>query len=417
MVVVLLMLCAVGCSSAAPSPTLPPSETPQLLPTTRPTRISTVELSPTFTPLPTDTATPIPPTWTPSPIPPPDAEVIAGADALRLRDQPGTGGNIISHLSAFMPLRIIGRTNDSQWVQVVTPAGAVGWVGVEFLKIHTSLDKIVITGQVVNAAIVPTAPAVSVPQPYLGGAITNVTSRSRDIFLHGRMLGNRADVFSKVGDSLTVAAYVYTPIGLGQFNLRSYGSLLSVIQHFSGTTNSFAYTPFAANNGWTTDDILNAAKANPAACRPGEIPLACEYRIMKPSVALILIGTNDVASTSADHYAANLHRIVDMSIDAGVVPVLTTIPTRVGFEAQAAQFNQIIRDTSQSYSIPLSDFGGVLQRLPDHGLSPDGVHPSYPPGDYNVATDFTPQNLTYGYTVRNLMILQILDALWRQVLY
>jgi hypothetical protein len=106
-----------------------------------------------------------------------------------------------------------------------------------------------------------------------------------------------------------------------------------------------------------------------------------------------------------------------MSIDAGVVPVLTTIPTRVGFEAQAAQFNQIIRDTSQSYSIPLSDFGGVLQRLPDHGLSPDGVHPSYPPGDYNVATDFTPQNLTYGYTVRNLMILQILDALWRQVLY
>jgi hypothetical protein len=32
-------------------------------------------------------------------------------------------------------------------------------------------------------------------------------------------------------------------------------------------------------------------------------------------------------------------------------------------------------------------------------------------------TAFTPENLKYGYTVRNLTALQALDAIWRLVIY
>jgi hypothetical protein len=45
-------------------------------------------------------------------------------------------------------------------------------------------------------------------------------------------------------------------------------------------------------------------------------------------------------------------------------------------------------------------------------MGPDGVHPSWAPN----AADFTPENLQYGSTVRNLTALMVLDALWRQVM-
>lgn len=38
-------------------------------------------------------------------------------------------------------------------------------------------------------------------------------------------------------------------------------------------------------------------------------------RVVRPSVALILIGTNDVANVPLDEYRNNLQRIVQISLD------------------------------------------------------------------------------------------------------
>lgn len=59
---------------------------------------------------------------------------------------------------------------------------------------------------------------------------------------------------------------------------------------------------------------------------------------------------------------------------------------------------------------------------PENSSSPlwDGIHPSAPglaPDDYGAAADLSPENLTYGYTVRNLTALQALDAVWRGAMY
>ena len=65
---------------------------------------------------------------------------------------------------------------------------------------------------------------------------------------------------------------------------------------------------------------------------------------------------------------------------------------------------------ARRYNIPLWEFGGAMQSLPDAGLAGDGIHPSIPPRGYKGAADFRPNNLHYGYVIRNLTALQMLDA-------
>jgi lysophospholipase L1-like esterase len=127
-----------------------------------------------------------------------------------------------------------------------------------------------------------------------------------------------------------------------------------------------------------------------------------------------MLGTNDVMGTTSDAYRANMRRIVGDTINQGIIPVLSTIPPfqREGYEARADELNGILVAVAQEYDIPVWHYWAALQPLPNHGLAPDGIHPSWSPGP----ADFTPENLLYGYTVRNLTALAALDSLWRQVM-
>ncbi len=253
-----------------------------------------------------------------------------------------------------------------------------------------------------------------------GAVLSGITDQTREIFRLGRQLGNRANVFSKIGDSLTVATYVLYPIGWGASNLHQYQGLRPVIEYFSTANardgNSFANISLSADNGWTTQSVFDPARANREICVPGQAPLLCEYRIVRPGIALILLGTNDVAELPAATYRANMQRIVEVSINRGIVPVLSTLPEREGYEHQVAAFNAIIWELAQEFGVPVWDYGLAMSNLPNGGLSQDGVHPSWPPGDFHAAVDFSPANLRYGYTMRNLTALLALDALWRQVI-
>jgi hypothetical protein len=110
-----------------------------------------------------------------------------------------------------------------------------------------------------------------------------------------------------------------------------------------------------------------------------------------------------------------LQRIVSDSFTWGVVPVLSTIPAfhRAGYEARVSELNAIVTAVAQQNDIPLWDYWAAMESLPNEGLGPDGVHPSAGPS----SSDFSADNLQYGYTVRNLGALQALDALWHLQLY
>jgi hypothetical protein len=63
--------------------------------------------------------------------------------------------------------------------------------------------------------------------------------------------------------------------------------------------------------------------------------------------------------------------------------------------------------------VPIMNFADAVKNLPNGGLEADGIHLSLPPG---LATVFTPENLQYGMTVRNLLVLQSLDVIRREIL-
>ena len=406
------------------SPTPPPSFTPadwQLptrtpLPTLTPNVIASPTTQyvqpPTFTPV---LAPQTPPTPVPTVV---SALVCATCDYLRVRESPGTSSAIVTQLPANTPLTIIGRTADNAWVQVVLPDGVTGWVAASYLVINIDLNTVGVTGSIV--AVVPTAIEPETPGGY--NVVSGVTSTSRQIFLDGRARGNLPHTFTRVGDSISAAPQFLTQIGQGTYSLGEYSFLSGAIGFFSGPNavgaNPFAASSIAARNGWGTTSALDPANSPAGVCRAGETPLECEYRVVKPSVSLIMFGTNDSGGLPTAEFRANMQAIVQKSIAMGVIPVLSTIPPKhynAATDARVAEFNQVIVETARAYDIPLWNYYQAMISTPNEGLSADGVHPSTPPD--SITTIFDAQHLQYGYTVRNLTALQALYMLWQQVLY
>ncbi|MEP7358536.1 MAG: SH3 domain-containing protein [Anaerolineales bacterium] len=394
-----------------------------------------------------------------------DAKIKPEGDHLRLRQGPGTAGAILANLPAGMVLHLVGRTSDNVWLQVITDDRQQGWVMAQYLDIFIDLGVLPVTGAAQNAppptatrsspagdgsgttqiAFVPTAtptntepptptntppppteppPSPTSPPPpgydHPSDYITGITDHTRQIYLAGQSSGNRANVFSKVGDSITVAPqFLYPLAAADQVNLEGYGYLGEVLDRFGQqwvrTGNSFANNSLAAKGGWSSWSVLSPSAANHALCLANESPLRCEYRVSRPAIALILLGTNDVLSTSNDAYRANMERIITESLDRNIIPVLTAIPPfhRAGYEGRPAELNDIQAALAQAYDIPFWNYWAAIQSLPNEGLGPDGIHPS---SAFNSA-DFTAENLQYGNTVHNLTALQLLDILWRQAMY
>lgn len=392
-------------------------------------------------------------------VPPPEsqARVAADGNGLRLRESPGTAGRVLNGLEALTPLNLLGRTADNVWLEVrVLVTSERGWVMGQWVEAFVPTTDLPVTGFPLDlptstpvtitppaasstprpatptASGQPSATATSPPPTATSVAATlpppvisypylsNLTTRVREIYLTGRVLGNRANVFSKVGDSITVAPDFLNPIGEGRSVLHGYNYLAPAIQNFSAATartaNSFSNVSFAATNGWSAWTVLDLNYIDRTWCFNGETPLACEYRVVKPAIALIMVGTNDAVNSTPEAFRANLSTIVSYSIQRGVIPVISTIPDRFLNDIPGERvfvFNDVIREVAQTYQVPLWDYWASLQGLPGKGIG-DTVHPSSPPNGN--AADFSAENLQYGYTVRNLGALHILDILWREVL-
>ncbi len=262
-------------------------------------------------------------------------------------------------------------------------------------------------------------PAASPTSVELSGfpLVSGITGHAHEIYLRGQASGNQPNVFVKVGDSLTDNTYFLYPIGVGDYALRSYDYLQPVISFFVGgmarSGNSFGNLSLAAKGGWNSDALVNPDEAD-RMCDEGLTPVQCEYIFSRPSVAIIMIGTNDGEWKVSDgSYQANLSSVVETSINMGVIPILSTIPWNKYRDPGA--YNAVIITTARTYNIPLLDFYSAVDYLPNRGLGADEVHLSVP--DSGQTCDFSGGNLQYGYTMRNLVTLQALDAVWRQAMY
>jgi len=360
----------------------PPSPTPTR-PTPRPSPTSTA--SPTLAPTATPTIT---------------VQVAESGGGLRLRATPGTAGEVIKELTALAVLRVVGRTADAAWLEVLTESGEHGWVNAIYVDLAGSVEAVAVTGEAEDAPITTLN--------YLSG----VTSHAREIFLAGQALGKQDFVFSMVGDSNTDNPAFMLPFDVGGYDLGSYSDLQLTVDYFKG---SFSRDSAAAVGGFSTTKVLDPANAD-GRCNGGESPLACEYRLNQPSVALILLGTGDQHTWQG--FEARYRQIIEYTIAQGIVPVLITKADDLESlenTAPVGYINTTIRQLAVEYDVPLLDLRRAVEGLPNHGCIADGFHYNTPPDGRSAV--FDDAHLQYGYTMRNLTALQALDALRQYVLY
>jgi hypothetical protein len=230
-----------------------------------------------------------------------------------------------------------------------------------------------------------------------------LSERTIEIYRKGLELGNNPRAFSKVGDCETSAEWF-----LGDFDKKAemyslgpYSDLQGVIAEFQG---SFNRRSLAAERSFTTASVLSPLWSNPEKCQSGEIPLECEYRLHKPAYAIIMLGTNEALSPIRT-FESNMRRILDTTIDRGIVPILTTKADDL--EGNGA-VNEVIVKLAREYDIPLWNYWAAVQPLPGGGLQEDGAHLTYAGNRFD-----DPFAMQKAWPVRNLTALQVLDRVWR----
>ena len=248
----------------------------------------------------------------------------------------------------------------------------------------------------------------------------------RKIYRNGLSFGNRPTVFGKIGDSITANKFFLKDVGCGVEVLGSNQGLAPTIKYFRGfafpdsfttawcgNANSFSRDSYAADHGWTANEPLKRF-ANPASeCPPPfDNPLRCELHLIKPSIALIMLGTNDLEKNDPVTFRKKLTRIVQETIVSGVVPVLSTIPPRQDnpdMGSRVAPYNQIIQEIAETLQAPLWNYWLSLQNAINHGMDHKGIHPSV--YDEDDSAVFTSEALRYGFNLRNFTAVEVLQKI------
>jgi hypothetical protein len=250
-------------------------------------------------------------------------------------------------------------------------------------------------------------PVVPVLEPAVIDHLEKVADR-------GEAYGNRPEVFAKIGDSITASPSFLQALACRTPRLGTRSELRKTLEFFGETpvprgveeaqcavSNSYSRLGIAAVGGWRAVDALSPREPFPECQRLPAV--SCELQQLRPSVALIMFGTNDLEEFTAVQFRRDLARVVRRVSNAGTIPVISTIPPRAQprFSPRVARFNAEIAALAENRALPLWNFWRQMTRpgVPDSGLSRDGVHPS-----------------AHGYALRNLGALLVLDRLRRQVL-
>ncbi len=230
----------------------------------------------------------------------------------------------------------------------------------------------------------------------------DVQQTVREIFAKGQTLGRKAQSFSTAGDSTIETPYFMGPFSTTKYHLGGYGYLQPTIDFFAG---SFGRDSVAVRIGQHSWSVLNPVWADKKRCQPNESPLACEFRLNQPSVLIIRLGVND--SGVPKLFDTNLRKIVDYTIEQGVIPVLSTKPDQ---REGTGAINDLVKQIAAEYKLPLWDYEAVAKTLPGRGLGEDGAHmTSYASADYRLAAAYS-----RGHAMQNLTALMVLDKV-RQV--
>jgi hypothetical protein len=366
---------------------------------------------------------------------------------LNLRAGPGTSYDVVTVLASSTGLYFEGRTADLTWLLVRTEDGAYrGWVVALYVVLrdgYGSASSLPVSDEIID--IQPPAPDLaSSGQAVPSGLdidpatvalldstpiIPAISPRVQEIFRRGQELGNRRAVFTQVGECNSLSPAFMVPFGSGAYDLGQYSNLQPTIAFFQtpvgSVSNSFWYKGVAMTTGLTSSAVVDPS-FSPAFCG-GKSLLECEYERSKPAVALIHLGLYDVYWLTPPIFEQSMRRIIEISIEDGVIPVLTTFPTQPGDSANwpnaaeqryqnRAAFNRTIIALGQEYGVPVMNLWKATNVIDWHGLRPGDYQHLLEPAHANYPVLFNGEQNRFGFTMWNLVALQTLDMLRVNVL-
>jgi hypothetical protein len=280
---------------------------------------------------------------------------------------------------------------------------------IETAIIRTADPTIQTTPKTIRKTALPTKTRLPSPTPQPQSwevlpVVPAISDKMLEIYARGLELGNNPLAFSKIGDCGSTPAWFLGDFDRGSryYRLGEYEHLKEVIDVFQG---SFDRTSLAARSGFNTAALFVPLWADREYCQSDETPLACEYRVHRPMIAFIMLGTNDV--WHPEEFEPQMRKLIEYSIDNGVIPILST---KADNQEGDGSINATIARLAQEYEVPLWNFWRVTNALPDHGLQEDKVHLSWGANFFD-----KPETLQLAWPLRNLTALQVLEAVWQKV--
>jgi hypothetical protein len=312
-------------------------------------------------------------------------------------------------LNAGIPVELVERNALGNWLRIQRSDNGVrvldGWILSAYLNQTPEIQYGDLPITTLPDAAIENVSSQSAAEIYAQSVIPSISPAMLEIYELGQSLGNHPNVITKVGDSLSASDQYIQIFEEDAYNLGAYAYLEDTLLYYRDGTNRESV---AAQIGMSSYVVFDPLWATNEACEANETPLACEYRITKPSIAFILFGPNDVRSMNETEYHEQMRLIVEETLDAGIIPVLFTFGVHPDDELyfQVMNFNIEILHLGAEYEIPVINLWAALQALPEYGLDEDHIHLLR--SGFMVLKYDTGHESFYGTSLQNLLVLRTL---------
>lgn len=225
--------------------------------------------------------------------------------------------------------------------------------------------------------------------------IPAVSQNAIDIYQRGLAMGTDPHTFSIIGDCQSEPPVFFGIYASERYFLQEDEQYLEeTIDHFQGNFDRLHTT---VKNGLSVASVFSPLWAPREVCQPGETPLECEFRLYRPSIVFINLGTN---WTNGDGYTHvdHLRSVVEFVIEQGALPILST---KGDNHEGDHSINLMTAQVAYEYDIPLWNYWSAIQFLPNKGLAKERQDANY------LSVE--------AWDVRSYTGLRTLDRVWRLV--
>ncbi len=320
-------------------------------------------------------------------------------------------------LNAGVEVTLLERNVAGTWVHVqrVDTSGDIlldGWVMSAFFNLPDDFDFGSLPVSSLPDADIDNVNSQSMSQLFSVPVIPEISLAMQEVYQRGVEAGNHPNVITKVGDSLMQNDEYLQVMSQPNYDLGGYVFLTQTVEFYR---ESAGQPSVAARLGLTTYVVFDPMWADPAQCEAGESPLNCEYRLKRPSVALIMFGANDVQHMTDAIFDEQMRLLVEETLAQNIIPVLFTFSYHPDNEFwwQAINFNLRLVQIASDYEVPLVNLWSAARALPEFGLDVDRIHLKNSGVDW---LDFTNgREARYGVTLQNLLTIRVLHEIRRSI--